>query len=229
MTPKSRSVSGGLMTLIIIPVIIGLLACMPVPIGNPERSRIDPELSGLWTMQDSDGDIMGIVLFEPYDKRTWLGFMVQPGLYERNAPHEFDIYTLEGLIAALNDESSESPLVVADELAVYKIWLTKLGGEQFMVWQPKGAFHEGKFDTEYGLNWHLTKHGETSFDLSGIRSNHPAIKDVDDKNRKALEKAIRKHASEPELYDEDAWTFKKVDPEHADKLGGLIIDNLGME
>ena len=133
MTPKSRSISGGLMTLIIIPVIIGLLACMPVPIGNPERSRIDPELSGLWTMQDSDGDIMGIVLFEPYDKRTWLGFMVVPDLNVQNAPERFAYYTLEDLIAALNDESSESPLVVADELSIYKIWLTKLCGEQFNV------------------------------------------------------------------------------------------------
>jgi hypothetical protein len=70
MKPNTRSVSGALLMLIIAPVIIGLLACMPVPIGDPERSRIDPEITGVWFFH-GDGD-PGFYAFEPYDKRTWL-------------------------------------------------------------------------------------------------------------------------------------------------------------
>ena len=48
MRPNIRTVSGAILMLAIIPIFAGLLACMPVPIGNPEKSRIDPEISGVW-------------------------------------------------------------------------------------------------------------------------------------------------------------------------------------
>ena len=51
--------------------LVGLLGCLPVPIGDPEKSRIDPELNGMWLMDRGDGD-PAVTLFEPYDKRTWL-------------------------------------------------------------------------------------------------------------------------------------------------------------
>lgn len=71
MTPKIRSFSGAALMLVIIPIIAGLLACMPVPVGDSERSRIDPELSGVWALTE-DGEDGGYYLFRPYDKRTWL-------------------------------------------------------------------------------------------------------------------------------------------------------------
>ncbi len=229
MTPRSRSIGGGLMMLAIIPVIIGLLACMPVPIGNPERSRIDPELSGLWTLQDSEGDMAGIILLEPYDKRTWLGMMVEPHMEKTATTDKYDDYTYEGLVTAMQEQSIQSPVVTADKVALYKIWLTKLGGELFMVWQPKGVYDEGEFGAEYALNWNITKHSESSFDLDMIDFNHPAFEGVDDKDRKALERVIRKHASDSELYDEEGYAFKRVDSEHADLLGSLIYDLLVVE
>ena len=65
-----RRLGGLAIALLMVPVLIGLLACMPVPIGNPERSRIDPQLSGHWLMVSSE-EVM-LAVFEPYDKRTWL-------------------------------------------------------------------------------------------------------------------------------------------------------------
>jgi len=229
MKPRTRSIGGGLMMLAIIPVIVGLLACMKVPIGNPERSRIDPELSGLWTLQDPDGDMGGIILLDPYDKRTWLGMMVEPHMQKTATTDKYDDYTYEGLVAAMQEQSIQSPLVTADEVALYKIWLTKLGGEQFMVWQPKGFYDDGEFGAEYAYNWHITKHSESSFDLRMIDPDHPAFEGVDQKNRKALERVIRKHASDAGLYGEEVFAFKRVDPEHADLLGDLIYDLLVVE
>lgn len=205
MTSKSRSLSGAALMLVIIPIFAGLLACMPVPIGNPERSRIDPELSGLWVMRDSDEEWF-VVLLEPYDKRTWLGIMVEPKSLEGAATDEYEV----------------------SELALYKVWLTKLGGQKFMVWEPRGVYNEGKFGAGFGLSWKITKHNESRFDLNMINFGHSAFDDVDEKNRKALEKAIRKHAPEADLYDEDTWTFTKVDAEDPDSLGDLfssLLDN----
>lgn len=71
MKANIRSFSGATLMLVIIPIIAGLLACMPVPVGNPERSRIDPELSGVWALNEN-GEESGYYFFRPYDKRTWL-------------------------------------------------------------------------------------------------------------------------------------------------------------
>ena len=70
MRPATRSTIGAMLTLAMIPFAIGLLACMPVPIGNPERSRIDPEISGVWLVT-ADAD-EALYAFEPWDKRTWV-------------------------------------------------------------------------------------------------------------------------------------------------------------
>src|SRR5210317_1520790 len=70
MTPKLRSFSGAALMLVIIPMFAGLLACMPVPVGDTERSRIDPGLNGAWLLE-SDSDFL-IYQFLPWDKRTWL-------------------------------------------------------------------------------------------------------------------------------------------------------------
>lgn len=71
MTPKARSSGGAALMFVIIPIFAGLLACMPVPVGDPERSRIDPALNGVWAMTE-DGADAGYYLFRPYDKRSWL-------------------------------------------------------------------------------------------------------------------------------------------------------------
>lgn len=71
MKATTRSVTGAVLMLAIIPVIVGLLACMPVPVGDAERSRIDPDLNGLWALVVDEADD-GYYLFRPWDKRTWL-------------------------------------------------------------------------------------------------------------------------------------------------------------
>jgi len=82
MKPRNRSLTGAVIAVLVLPVFAGLLACMPsfpVPIGNPEKSRIDSDISGMWI--SSDGSQTMIHLYVPYDKRTWLltaGFAAAP-------------------------------------------------------------------------------------------------------------------------------------------------------
>jgi len=216
-----------MLALVIIPIFAGLLACMPVPIGNPERSRVDPELSGLWTFHGDDEEIY-VILLEPYDKRTWLGLMIEPTLDSENMPAEFDTSTYEGLVAAMRDEAAGYSLISADEVLLYKIWLTKLGGEQFMVWQPKGFFEDSEFGADYAYNWHLQKTNDSRFELNFLADDHPAIKDVME-DKKLLERAIRKHASDPELYDEDTYFFTRVNSSDEDIFAGLFSNVIGSE
>ena len=101
MTPRTRSISGAVLMLAIVPAIIGLLACMPVPIGNPERSRVDPDISGVWAML-GDGD-EAFYIFEPYDKRTWLltGVPIEEGSEADLSDYSLDSY--EDLVALMKN------------------------------------------------------------------------------------------------------------------------------
>ena len=69
--PKHRRSLGGLlMALIMAPFVISVLACLEAPIGNPETSKVDPKLSGVW-FGKYNGEPALLVL-QPYDKRTYL-------------------------------------------------------------------------------------------------------------------------------------------------------------
>ena len=107
MTPKIRSFSGAALMLVIIPIIAGLLACMPVPIGDPERSRIDPGLNGVWLL--AEGDNIDMYQFLPWDKRSWLvmGTEIEAGdEFEGELP---EIETPEDFAAALENLARRSP------------------------------------------------------------------------------------------------------------------------
>jgi len=87
-----------MLALVLIPIFAGLLACMPVPIGDPERSRIDPELSGVWAVlqsEDSGSDAIFYII-EPYDKRTWLVTGGLMGVGEDSDLSDYDLASYDG-------------------------------------------------------------------------------------------------------------------------------------
>jgi hypothetical protein len=110
--------------LMIIPIIVGLLACMPVPIGDPERSRIDPDLNGPWVMDD--GSDSNLYLFQPYDKRTWLvvGAQIEEG--SEAEIDDLDIKTAGDVFAALRTYSIGDDGITSATTIAFKAWLTKL-------------------------------------------------------------------------------------------------------
>ena len=52
MSSYARRLAGLVLMLGMIPVFVGLMACIPVPLGDPESSRIDPDLNGTWIVAD---------------------------------------------------------------------------------------------------------------------------------------------------------------------------------
>lgn len=163
MKPTQRSRLGLVIAILGLPVVMGLVACLPVPIGNPEKSRIDPELSGTWIM---DGET--IVLMEPYDKRTWLMSHVNIKHYpddcsvveEPAAPVEQPADKTEDqedliqevvipdddrpddeygqLVADL--EADTAGCYGAENVALFKVWRSEFGKRPFITWEPMGVF-----------------------------------------------------------------------------------------
>lgn len=94
MKPIHRTLAGLALAAILLPILIGTLACLPVPIGNPEKSRVDPELSGVWF--DVFEETLWVI--QPYDRRTylvtlydfWAGDCVAPPYEEPGDAEESD-------------------------------------------------------------------------------------------------------------------------------------------
>lgn len=191
--------------LVIIPIFAGLLACMPVPIGDPERSRIDPELTGVWvglTDSESFGE-PGFYVFEPYDKRTWL--ISGAGLVEGDSPDlpDFDLTAYDGWVELAAADPVVEGYVSIEAIGVYKAWLKKLGGETFMTWEPKMMLDEGIPEPEVWITYRVVKKGRDRIELHYVNGESDLFDDVDE-TRRAYERVIRKNAENPELYaDED--------------------------
>jgi hypothetical protein len=109
---RKRSVSGLAVGLVILPVLLGVMACfvLPVPIGNPERSRIDPAMTGVWITKEAD-DGAWVLVLEPYDKRTWLVSWIF--LLEAEAEEEAAVEDAETQEAGESGEEEK----IADEKA----------------------------------------------------------------------------------------------------------------
>jgi hypothetical protein len=178
MSAKLRSISGALLMLVIIPIVAGLLACMPVPIGNPERSRIDSDLNGIWIIE-SEGESGNIYLFQPWDKRTWLvvGAKLEEGPgYDGE---DLDLKTAEDTANLLRGTHIGVSGVTSPNAVAYKAWLTKLGGVQFMTWENVGGFNEdGSHKPKYWWVWRVDKADENRFTLRIVVPEHEVFDDI---------------------------------------------------
>lgn len=243
MRPNHRSFIGLAIAILSLPVFMGLLACLPVPIGNPEKSRIDPELSGMWIM---DGG--AVVLIEPFDKRTWLVSMVEidhdedlcAPETEGESPSNNYSDSYAELVESL--EADEAGCFSADEVELYKAWHSKFGGRAFMTWDDKGSF-----DDEYGfmsviwLGFRIDKLDADNFELRMIDLDFDpfdeieALEEIKDSDppydprklksaQRAVEKIIRRNADDDAMYADDPLLFQRVQPNHHDLFIDIIDD-----
>ena len=225
--------------------IVSLMACLPVPIGDPEKSQIDPELSGMWLMLGDDEP--AVALFEPYDKRTWLISHFPISVDEESCDWDDDVL-VEGEDEDEVDydfkvrfiEAHGADCFGADGVAHYKAWRTKLGGIWFMTWEPKGVYDEDfGFATELWYGWRIDKAGSDYFSLMIIDADYDGFDELEDYQeiadlkppydprklrsaRRAVERVIRKNKDDEDLYGGNAFEFSRVRPEHFDLFKGTI-------
>lgn len=204
MKSKSRSLSGAALALVVIPIFAGLLACMPVPIGDPERSRIDPDLAGVWAVLASGENFeeAGFYVFEVYDKRTWL--VTGAGLIDGDDldSSNYDMTSYDGFVELAAAEPVDEGHVSIDSIQVYKAWLKKLGGELFMTWEPKLLLDEGIPEPDVWLVYRVVKTDRDRFELHYVDGESDLFDGVDE-TRRAYERVVRKNAKNPELYLEE--------------------------
>lgn len=247
MTPGLRSAAGALMMILIIPIFAGLLACMPVPVGDPEKSRIDPFFSGIWLLASEDQ--AALYFLQPYDKRTWLmvGVDLAEGPDADFSDEEPEFDDEADRVAYLFDFLRKTPVgpegVTSTSTAIFKVWRTKLGGVSFMTWEPVGGFDAaGRQRPEYWWVWKVEQIGTDRFELY-LCCDGGEIEAFDDlpepgtdatakemdKARRAWERVLRKHAGNPDIYAEETSVFYRLPADLTAKASALFQQTVEFE
>jgi len=215
-----RSRAGFLLALALLPLLIGVWACFPVPVGDPEKSRIDPSMSGLWLGEEA------LVVLDPYDKRTWLisyfEFSTRPDSdsngTDESAGDSFD----EGFS---NIELLRKNRLEIDSVGIYKGWLTKIKSERFITWESKTltkTLPDLAVETWWVFRVRQGIDGVMHFDL--VDPDHEQSDDFE--TRSQAEKFIRRHMNDPEFFSDDdsSLSFDRLSKGDYEAASSLIDD-----
>jgi hypothetical protein len=197
-----RSLVGLVIAAAFAPFLLVLMACLPVPIGDPEKSRIDPELSGVWLVpadRDSQGELW---LLEPYDARTWLVSVVQTSADK--APAQAGSAATSPAIGLARLERDDAQL----QLDLFKGWLTTIKSARFLVLEPKLSVDaESGMKPTLWLAFRIALPAPETLELRLVNSEHPELKNVE--TTQQAESVIGRHLEDPKLYD-DARSLTRV-------------------
>jgi len=226
---RYRSRAGILLTLALVPLLLGVLACLPVPVGDPEKSRIDPTMSGIWIAHNG-GDAI-IMVLDPYDKRTWLLSFIEIDTGQNREPGVSEPDPETSPLIFLQPDY-EHPLKI-ERLGLHKSWLTKIKGVTLITWESKTLSDTlPEMVPEIWWVWRVRKEGDDMLYLDMI---DPGVDGLDKvKTRKEAEKIIRRHVDDPEFFSADdgpLLKFQKVPESDYSTVARLlkdlgIIDNL---
>lgn len=213
---RRRSWVGLLITVILLPLLVGVLACMPVPVGDPEKSRIDPAMSGVWISNGEDQ--FPLMVLDPYDKRTWLVSWIGLGEKTPAATEQNDeaVINKEISIASIIDSFHKNQYF-ADGIVLFKGWLIKIKGEQFLTLEPKTS--EPGLTPEYWWVFRVRLDDGNRLQLLGVDENFEGLKGVETSAK--AEKIIRRNLNNPELFG-DPLDFHKVSPDDLEAVNKVI-------
>lgn len=252
---QRRSRAGALLSALLLPLLLGVMGCfeLPAPIGDPEKSRIEPAMNGVWLAEE--GEFEGLLMiFEPYDKRTWLVRWIQleesrgrreTGESDETAadiPAEAPVEAAEGdavaepdpgeaalpeEIVVLSDERSLLELIAdgdmyADGVVLFKTWRKRISGKWFITMEFRGGL-----DSEGGMKpevWWGARAWLTGDDKLAIHFINNEFDELEDEmTRRELERVVRRHHDNVELYfDEAPILLERVPREYYDDIAEIV-------
>jgi len=191
---KYRLGTGQLLGLVLLPL---LVACLPVPVGDPAKSRVDPGLSGAWRVNSDDAeadDGQLLVVLDPYDEHTWLATLI--GLDAAGIPPGQSAAPQVPFSAANADGFR------VGNIGVYKCWLTRIGGETFITWESKTLSETlPSMAPKQWWVFRVRKDGDDSFYMDGFDYSIDGLDKVT--TSKQAEKIIRRHVRDPGFFKVD--------------------------
>ena len=231
MKPRNRSLSGALIAVVALPVFLGLVACLPgfpVPIGDPEKSHIDPAISGMWVAGGEDE--LSVWWFVPYDKRSWLMTWYVIEVDEDNCepdalPADTDFSSYQAIIEYAGEAGDEC--LVGSPVLAWKAWLTRLGGKLFLTLENKTYYtpHDPTEDDwwlVYGIE--LSNPDVIRFTEVNADAEVFADLDEDEATRRQYEKILKKQAKNPAIFSGEGVEMFRVQDADIETLGGIALE-----
>ena len=205
---KRRSRIGLLAAVLMLPALLGAMGCfgLDAPIGNPEKSRVDPALTGVWTTDFLPDDGVWVWILEPYDRRGWLvSWLILgiPGQTDKSSTETKKEFT--SVHKALRDD-----LLDLEQVGFNKAWLTEISGHHFMIFEPKlqiGMDPPMQPDFWWTMRIHLQH--ENRIKVEFINPEHDGFDQAMERFSdsipreqlgKLFERVIRKNLDDPELF-----------------------------
>src|SRR5687768_11885760 len=94
---------------VVVGVLVGLSACLPVPLGDPAKAKADDRFVGAWQWKE-EGGRNNLACIRKWDDRTFL----------------IDVFNYDGDLAAATPKGRY----------VFKGWLAEVKGKRFLTMQP---------------------------------------------------------------------------------------------
>lgn len=216
---RRRSFVGVVVALLLLPFLLGSFSCfwseLRTPIGDPGRGWADPRISGVWLAQVVDeepSDISWMWVIEPYDSKTWLVTWVsftdkgepeppaepaatataqEPANGSGPGPTDTAVDVLR-IVERFGDQHTQP-----ERVALYKGWLTTLGGRRFLVLEPKAVLSTAReFRPE---SWSVFRADlqDGRLLLSIIDTDKEHLQEAT--TRAKAEAIIARHAADPEF------------------------------
>ena len=176
---------------------LSLAGCLRVPLGDPERSKVDERLAGFWLASvASDTGLLA----PPKNERTV--YCVRP----------FDQRTY--LVTLMNYRTEDGVAAETIGTCTYKAWLTEVGGASFMTLEfmdPTDVF-TAESDREWAvLRYELA--GETVAMRQAAASFSKRAT-----TPKELARFIRDNLADPALYEGEKEIYRKLTRDEAEQL-----------
>jgi hypothetical protein len=170
-------------------------------------------MTGIWVIIESDSSDAeaGFFIFEPYDKRTMLITAITLSAGDELDLANYDFTSYAGYESLAATQQVQSDHVYADEVSLYKAWLTKLAGEWFFTWEPKGMADAPGEDPEFWIVQQIVEHTDGKMTLRWVHGESEPFADIKE-TRRAYERVLKKNVNNPEIYGapDDEYRFTLV-------------------
>jgi len=197
--PENRSLAGVVLGAIAIVLMIGVLGCLPAPVGDPQQAAIDERLSGVWYPEDGSQ----LWVFWPWDDHGWL----------------LSAYDLDAEVDEGGSSASLHDLALRDAA---KAWRTTIADVDFLTLESTAADSEAGLHSEWMTFRMDIRKGE--FALTAIDEHFDEFEewlqqDVSKPDVRAkIEGVLARNADNPEMYASEPETWRQVPQTNYDNI-----------
>lgn len=170
-----------LLTAAMVLALLTLASCLPVPLGDPDKSQVDSKLTGFWVDTD-DANSGTMYVIAPFDSHC---DMVQCVPYEKKG----DRYETKS--------------------SAWRAWLTDVKGTRFMTLQSAAHMADPAYpgDKSYPTVKIVMVPGKLTF--RALDSGYEKFKEL--KNSDQLAQIIQENLDDPKMYVEAETTLRRMD------------------